>query len=233
MKMLQAPNGFKIPFSGGWSITEAGYLRAKPKPRIFHRGYGWFSYKTTGPKAWVEVEIPDPPKEPDPRFNPEAHAKWLPKWLAYVEEHGIVAAAKGSHCCEASLERYVFSMVTRRDSYPPQALMDRVKNATGIDPYRYNDPLMFAVGQTYSLNLFAFADHLMKSKGFDYEAWEREVEQSLSDWIKEQFGEETEAAVKELLEWRVDPEAEKRYREFVNAYCQQRDEALVTLRTVK
>ena len=234
MKVIRAFNNFTIPFVGGWPIHEAGYL-CGDKPRIFWRGRGWFSYKTTGPKAWTALEIPDPPKEPDNRFewNHEAYTKWYPEWVAYATEYGLPAAAGGTLCCEYSIERYVLQKFTNRYRYPPADMLAAVETLTGVDPCKFETLPLFVMSAPYSLDIIGLLRHLMRTKGVDFEHWNSSVEQSARQWIAEQFGEPAAAAVEKLLHWRIEPESEERYMECVRDLCLRRDEAMATCRPVK
>ena len=234
MQALRAFNNFTIPFNSGWPIHEASYL-TNGKPRIFWRGYGWWSYKTTGPKAWSEVEIPDPPKEPDNRFewNNEAYAKWYPEWVAYAKEYGLSVAARGTICCEATIDRYTLAKYTQRDRYPPDALTVPVKTLLGLDPLIFDTLPMFLMNAPYSLDICKLLDRLMKIHGVDHDRWNNEVDQSAEQWIAEKYGDKAAAAVKALLHWQPDQYQEARYRAVIEDIYNQQREAMATCKSVK
>jgi len=234
MKMLQAPNGFKIPTTR-WPIqTALGCDGPGDKPRIWWRGKGYYSFKIRGKDAWVWVDVPDPPKEPDSRFswNREAHAQWNKDWRKYLDEHGIVAAAMGTLTCDMYVQSSVFEKIAVLETLPPESLRERMKLHFDVDPLFYNTVLPMVV-TTYNFDMMRYAAKLFGMQREDFNTWNEEVEQSLEEWLTDRYSADAAATFKELNEWTADSQGVERYNDIVRDYNEQLSEAVATLRKLK
>jgi hypothetical protein len=228
MKALRAVNGYTIPYSR-WSVCAHGDTK---KPRIFWIGRGWFKYPTSGKAAWVEAEVPDPPKEPF-HDTQEARDAWYEDWMIYAQTHGLPLAACGLMSCDYTLQTSALATFTRHDRYPPAELTAGLKQALGINPINCGCSISYVLGGPFSLDILKLLQTLMPTKGVNFEKWNSEVDQSAKQWLAETYGEGIASAVETLLKWKPDEAAEARYATLVWELAKQRDEAMATCKAVR